>query len=159
MKGDCLFRALNQFGHVAMLAALAWGREFDSSDWLKTRVRARHPALSRHDALHSMDLERDGNLIEAGVWFLLSLVLLVQAFCQNKRLRGTLLVLCFTLAAFGGSDLVEARTGAWWKPWWLFVWKAQCVVILFFGFMRYYRIKKSLSAPLVSETEQGSMTP
>ena len=90
-----------------------------------------------------MDLERDGNLIEAGVWFLLAVTLFVHTLRGERRLRGTLLLLVGTLAVFGGSDLVEARTGAWWKPWWLFVWKAACVAILFFGFLRYYRLRKS----------------
>ena len=92
-----------------------------------------------------MDLERDGNLIEAGVWFLLSIVLLVYAFRSAKQFRFVLFVLVVTLAAFGGSDLVEARTGAWWKPWWLFVWKAACVIMLLFGFLRYFQIQKSKS--------------
>jgi len=30
--------------------------------------------------------------------------------------------------AFGGSDVVESFTGAWWRPWWLFAWKAACVL-------------------------------
>jgi hypothetical protein len=34
------------------------------------------------------------------------------------------------LLAFGGSDVVETRTGAWWHPWWLLVWKGLCVVAL-----------------------------
>jgi hypothetical protein len=89
-----------------------------------------------------MDLERDGNLIEAGVWFLLSAVLFVYARRMPKRVRPTLFFLAITLAVFGGSDLVEARTGAWWKPWWLFVWKAVCVGALAFGFVRYYRLTK-----------------
>jgi hypothetical protein len=89
-----------------------------------------------------MDLERDGNLIEAGVWFLLSLALFVYTMRVEKRLRPVLFVLVVTLAVFGGSDVVEARTGAWWRPWWLFVWKALCVIILFFGFLTYYRMTK-----------------
>ena len=90
-----------------------------------------------------MDLERDGNLIEAGVWIVLSVVLFVHAVRSEKRLRPTLFVLGFMLAIFGVSDLVEARTGAWWKPWWLFVWKAVCVITLLSGFLRYYQIQKS----------------
>lgn len=90
-----------------------------------------------------MDLERDGNLIEAGVWIVLSVVLFVHAVRSEKRLRPTLFVLVFMLAIFGVSDLVEARTGAWWKPWWLFVWKAVCVITLLSGFLRYYQIQKS----------------
>jgi hypothetical protein len=37
---------------------------------------------------------------------------------------------------------VEARTGAWWEPWWLFVWKALCVVGLLYGCLRYRRLTK-----------------
>ncbi len=92
-----------------------------------------------------MDLQRDGNLIEAGMWVLLSLVLLGFAFSQPRPLRPTLWLLAVTMVVFGGSDLVEARTGAWWKPWWLFVWKALCVAGLLFGFVRYFKVRKSIS--------------
>ena len=88
-----------------------------------------------------MDLERDGNMIEAGVWFVLSLGMLLHLFRADSTVRPTLAVLAETLAVFGGSDLVEAHTGAWWRPWWLFVWKGVCVMVLLIGFMRYYRIQ------------------
>lgn len=88
-----------------------------------------------------MDIERDGNYVEAGVWFLLAAALFIFTFRQKKELRATLLSLSATLAIFGASDLVEAQTGAWWKPWWLFVWKALCVLALLIGFVRYYRLK------------------
>ena len=90
-----------------------------------------------------MNLEHDGNLIEAGVWFLLALILFVHALRSEKRLWRTLFVLVVTLAIFGCSDLVESRTGAWWKPWWLLVWKAACLIVLLFGFRHYDRIQKS----------------
>lgn len=89
-----------------------------------------------------MDLERDGNLLEAGVWFFLAVVLFLYSFRRERRLRSTLWLLAVTLAVFGGSDLMEARTGAWWTPWWLFVWKVVCVAALLFGFVRYYRLTK-----------------
>jgi len=89
-----------------------------------------------------MNLERDGNLIEACVWFVLAAALFVHALRADKRVRPTLFLIVVTLAVFGGSDLVEAHTGAWWRPWWLFVWKAACVLTLLFGFVRYYRKAK-----------------
>jgi hypothetical protein len=93
-----------------------------------------------------MQLEHDGNLIEAGVWFVLALVLFAYAFRQKRRVRPTLWLLAMTIVVFGGSDLVETRTGAWWKPWWLFVWKALCVITLLLGFLRYFRLMKSPEA-------------
>ena len=90
-----------------------------------------------------MDLERDGNLIEAGLWFALALVLFIYTFKRARRLRPTLWFLAVTLAVFGASDLVEARTDAWWTPWWLFVWKAACVLALLWCFVRYYRLTKA----------------
>jgi hypothetical protein len=37
-----------------------------------------------------------------------------------------LLPMCFVV--FGVSDVIEAQTGAWWHPWWLFAMKALCVL-------------------------------
>jgi len=89
-----------------------------------------------------MDLERDGNLIEAGVWALLAVVVGLYALRVRKPVRATLILLAVTMLVFGGSDLVESRTGAWWRPWWLFVWKAACVLVLGFGFTRVFRLRR-----------------
>jgi hypothetical protein len=35
-----------------------------------------------------------------------------------------------TLIAFGVSDVIEIQTGAWWRPWWLLVWKGLCIAVL-----------------------------
>ena len=100
-------------------------------------------AFCAHVPGSCMNLERDGNLIEAGVWFLLAITLFVHTLRSEKRLRATLFVLVVTLAIFGCSDLVESRTGAWWRPWWLLAWKAACVIVLLLGFLHYCRIQKS----------------
>ena len=41
--------------------------------------------------------------------------------------------------AFGVSDIVETTTGAWWRPWWLLVWKGVCVLALLTLFVRWRR--------------------
>jgi hypothetical protein len=89
-----------------------------------------------------VDIERDGNVIEAGVWLLVALLLGWQARREHGAARGVLLVLGAVVLAFGGSDLVEARTGAWWRPWWLLVWKAACVVLMLGLFGKYFRLRK-----------------
>ncbi|MGC4034087.1 MAG: hypothetical protein QM754_20595 [Tepidisphaeraceae bacterium] len=65
-----------------------------------------------------------GNYVEAGVWATMGLVALV------KRPNWQAVAIGVTLLFFGGSDVVEAHTGAWYDPWWLFAWKAVCVLLI-----------------------------
>ncbi|MHC4132622.1 MAG: hypothetical protein ACYSSP_06740 [Planctomycetota bacterium] len=46
------------------------------------------------------------------------------------------------LIAFGCSDFVEIRTGAWWRPWWLLVWKGGCLTGFAILLAWYYLLKK-----------------
>lgn len=48
--------------------------------------------------------------------------------------------------AFAGSDAVEMQTGAWWRPWWLFVWKAACVVLLVGVAVHHIRTERSTAS-------------
>lgn len=68
------------------------------------------------------------NYAEAGLWAAFAVVALI------KRTGRASWLLAAALLLFGLSDIVETRTGAWYKPWWLFAWKALCVLcILIFG--------------------------
>lgn len=67
-----------------------------------------------------------GNAIEAGVWWSLAAVVLF-AGCRSHRYRLHGMLTAVALLGFGLSDLVEIQTGAWWRPWWLLVWKAICI--------------------------------
>ncbi|WP_395743287.1 hypothetical protein [Prosthecobacter sp.] len=75
------------------------------------------------------------NHIEAGLWFVIALVLAMRL--RMKRPWRWLLPLSFVV--FGISDLIEARTGAWWEPWWLFVMKAACVLVFLLAFQEQRR--------------------
>lgn len=64
------------------------------------------------------------NAVEAAVWIIIGLCL----FFRSKKAAATgqgkdYLVLGALFVAFGLSDVVEAHSGAWWKPWWLLAWK------------------------------------
>ena len=74
------------------------------------------------------DFYRYSNYAEAGLWLLVAGVSLKAAIDRGHHRAGWLLFV--TLIAFGLSDVVETTTGAWWRPWWLFVWKAACVAII-----------------------------
>ena len=87
------------------------------------------------------DLERDGNLVEAGIWFLCALALAWKLRGAGP-LRGIYGTLCAGFLVFSVSDLIESRTGAWWRPWWLLVMKAACAAVFLFGFRAYYRVRR-----------------
>lgn len=69
------------------------------------------------------------NRIEAGVWFVIALALAAVAVRRPAWRRDAGIAAC-VLVGFGASDLVEARTGAWWRPWWLLAWKGVSVLVL-----------------------------
>lgn len=79
------------------------------------------------------------NHIEAALWIFLGFGFLAYGLWKKLPLRTNWLVLAITLMLFGGSDIVEVRTGAWWRPWWLFLWKAACVLVLTSCLVLYYR--------------------
>ena len=87
------------------------------------------------------DLERTGNLVEAGFWVVFGLILATTASRQLPAYRKLGAAACVVSILFGLSDLVEAGTGAWWRPWWLLVWKGFCVTGLVLCFLRYRQLK------------------
>ena len=89
-----------------------------------------------------MDIEKSGNLIEAALWTVIAAVVAFKAWRERGVLRRIFAVLAVAFFVFGLSDVVESQTGAWWRPWWLFVWKAACVLTFLFCFWRYYSLRK-----------------
>lgn len=83
-----------------------------------------------------------GNRCEAGLWFLVAVALFVHSWRAKPELRK----ICWTLASafllFGISDLIEAETGAWWRPLWLLAMKGGCLLVIAAGFWQYWRVVK-----------------
>ncbi len=84
------------------------------------------------------------NHVEAAVWALIGLI------CVGCALRRTGIVRrrCWQAGAvfvvFGCSDMVEAHTGAWWRPWWLLVWKGLCTLALVALLIDYRRRRQAM---------------
>lgn len=92
------------------------------------------------------DLTVIGNQVEAVLWFLFALGFAwkgCQARHPDRRRLSWILVAAFAL--FGVSDIIESTTGAWWRPWWLFVLKAGCVALFIYGFWAFRMIHKQES--------------
>lgn len=77
------------------------------------------------------DLAALYNGIEIVLWSVIGLTILWRTRHvgdHSYRHRARIAAVAFVL--FGISDAVELQTGAWWRPWWLFAWKAGCVLVL-----------------------------
>jgi len=80
--------------------------------------------------MHDDSFFTTSNYLEAVLWACIGLGFLTQALRTTRPKRSQSLIAGLTFLVFGASDIVETTTGAWWRPWWLFVWKAVCVAIL-----------------------------
>lgn len=88
-----------------------------------------------------MTIDAIFNYCEAGLWFVLGLIVVITARKQPPALRRNAWLAFVAFIAFGVSDLIEVRTGAWWTPWWLFVLKAACVLALANCLRRHLKLK------------------
>src|SRR2546430_2120329 len=61
---------------------------------------------------------RDSNYLEACLWSAIGVGFFVRAVTQRAQ-RGDTIIAAIAFVLFASSDVVEAQTGAWWRPWWL----------------------------------------
>jgi hypothetical protein len=80
--------------------------------------------------------------MEAGVWLIYAMVLAVGAVRSAKQRRAILLIASIGFVTFGVSDLIEAQTGAWWRPWWLLVLRAACIATFLACWLVWRRQRK-----------------
>lgn len=91
------------------------------------------------------DLTVVGNLAEAALWGVLAAFAGMSAVRSDGRQRRIATVLALALLAFGVSDVIESRTGAWWRPPALLMLKGACLAV-FSGVASVYRRERRRSA-------------
>jgi hypothetical protein len=91
----------------------------------------------------------DSNYFECCFWIAIGLGFAIAAFVKGPR--GMCLITAGTLVLFGVSDYVEAQTGAWWRPWWLLVWKGGCLVVFVALLIRRARTRAPVPSPCKGE--------
>ena len=88
-------------------------------------------------------VHRSFNALEALFWLVVGAGFVVRAFRRPSALpRRLLFVAGVACIAFGGSDVVEIRTGTWFRPWWLLAWNVACVVTLIACLVWYRNVKR-----------------
>ena len=70
------------------------------------------------------------NHAEAVIWGIAGICVFWRSRKHPAAHRTVGSVACVAFFAFGVSDVIETRTSTWYDPWWLFAWKAACVLIL-----------------------------
>ena len=77
-------------------------------------------------------IERDSNYVEAIFWIVIGILFALRTASLMPALSRRAYIAAITFVLFGISDVIEAQSfsGAWWRPWWLLIWKGICVVIL-----------------------------
>ncbi len=67
------------------------------------------------------------NICEGMLWLAIAAGVLIVLW-RKRQEAGLMLALAALFATFGLSDWVEIRTGGWYKPWWMLMWKASNLV-------------------------------
>ncbi|MHC4265575.1 MAG: hypothetical protein ACYSUK_06540 [Planctomycetota bacterium] len=89
-----------------------------------------------------IDIHSHFNLVEGIFWIVLAFIVWVWSFKVESIFQKFHIVAGILLVAFGCSDFMEIRTGAWWKPWWLLVWKGVCLTGIVILLVWYYLLKR-----------------
>ena len=76
-----------------------------------------------------MDYVYAFNAFEAFLWFSMAFACAVAARRRPEFLKRPLTA-ATVFVVFATSEIIEMRTGAWWRPLWLMFLKGGCIVLL-----------------------------
>jgi hypothetical protein len=81
------------------------------------------------------------NYFEAGLWFTIAFTVFMRRKNLEPKLKKLAAIVSISFALFSVSDIVEASTGAWWKPLWLLGLKGLCLVSFVGCWIKYSQLK------------------
>ena len=92
------------------------------------------------------------NTFEILLWSIAGSGFLLSALLRSGQSRLQCFLAGVAFLLFAVSDWIELETGAWWRPWWLLVWKALCVIALAALYAWHVRVRrqKRLEADSIS---------
>jgi hypothetical protein len=107
-----------------------------------------------HDVVLADTFFAIANYFEAALWFTIGAAFLLHAILKRCGRQSALAATTFIL--FGFSDVTEAHTGAWWRPWWLLVWKGACLGIFLALLLRYATARRKQATPRTAHPAASS---
>lgn len=97
------------------------------------------------------------NYLEAALWIVIGIGFLLHAMI--KRGGASSLVASVAFLLFGVSDLIETRTGAWWRPWWLLALKGACLAVFLVLLARHVAARRRRRRVIPDTAHPGTSTP
>lgn len=84
------------------------------------------------------------NYVEAAIWIVIGFFLYWGSKKTAVRYpRTDVVALSILFVAFGVSDVFEVHSGAWWRPWWLLLWKTLNAIGLLYLVGKLYLTEKA----------------
>ena len=97
-----------------------------------------------------------GNIIEGLFWIAVALAVYIANRNKSQPEKQVAQRASITLFCFGISDFIEVSTGAWYKPIWVLLLKAACVVILIHCLVKYLALRKEKPESKQEDVEDPS---
>ena len=86
------------------------------------------------------------NIAEALVWIVIALVIAARASFARPGPRQIGFIASAAFVAFAGTDLIEAKSGVWYRPLWLLAYNAGCVAFIVGCYVKYLSLRNAPSA-------------
>lgn len=98
------------------------------------------------DPLAALRFFEIANYAEAAFWAVVAVGFAWAAVRRTGQVGRECYLAAVTFLLFGFSDVVEVQTGAWYRPWWLLVWKGLCVLSIARLLAVYVRYRRGQDA-------------
>lgn len=92
--------------------------------------------------LNSMPVHTIFNLCEAVAWVVIASTLAWRSSSAHPSFRSVGYVAAAAFFVFAGTDLIETKTGAWYRPFGLLLYNAVCLILIVGCYVRYRAIKR-----------------
>lgn len=92
--------------------------------------------------LERMPVHTIFNLCEAVVWVTIAFTLAWRSSSAHPSLQRVGYVAAAAFFVFAGTDLIEAKTGAWYRPLGLLLYNAVCLTVIVYCYWQYRAIMR-----------------